>query len=111
MNDQNYFGGAISSAINWLVAQVKEGGSYGSTQATVLALKAITTYMKDSISINGIGNFTLRLNNTIVQKISFTNDTKEAIEFDFNQIVKNTTFAKLLKPGQNVNVSISLEDF
>jgi len=42
-------------AVNWLVSRVKSGGRYGSTQATILALKAITSYMENFASINGNG--------------------------------------------------------
>ena len=45
MNDQTRYSSRITPAINWLVASVKNGGRYGSTQATILALKAITSYM------------------------------------------------------------------
>ena len=62
MNDQTRYGGKIIPAINWIISRVSSGGSYGSTQATVLSLKAITLYMKNFIEINGDGKFVLRLN-------------------------------------------------
>lgn len=62
LNNQNTYGKQITLAINWLVAAVKSGGMYGSTQGTILALKAITSYMQNFASINGQGNFVLSLN-------------------------------------------------
>jgi len=43
------------------VEQVKNG-RYGTTQATVLSLKAIIAYMKNYSGINGKGDFVLRVN-------------------------------------------------
>lgn len=63
MNNQNKYGKSITKAVNWLVSKVKSGGSYGSTQATVLSLKAITTYMKNFASLNGDGTFYVNVNN------------------------------------------------
>jgi len=61
LNDQNRYGPNIERAIEYIVAKVKLGG-YGSTQATILSLKAITKYMNNFVSINGNGNFVLRVN-------------------------------------------------
>ena len=62
--DQTRYGDYITPAINWLVGQVKQGGSYGSTQGTILSLKAITSYMQNFAQINGDGTFVLTLNGT-----------------------------------------------
>jgi len=85
-------------SINWLVSQV-ELGAYGSTQGTVLSLKAITTYMKNFASLNGNGDFVLRINNVVAKTISFTADDKEAIEFDFNSILSQSQFSALITPN------------
>jgi hypothetical protein len=62
LNDQTRYATQIISAIDWLVSTVKSGGRYGSTQATILALKAITSYMQNFANLNGNGDFVLRLN-------------------------------------------------
>jgi hypothetical protein len=64
MNNQQKYSAQITAAINWLVQSVKSGGRYGSTQGTILSLKAITAYMQNFASINGQGSFVLRLNGT-----------------------------------------------
>jgi len=38
---------------------------YGGTQGTILTLKALTDYMQNFASINGEGNFVLRLNGEV----------------------------------------------
>jgi hypothetical protein len=63
MNEQSRYSTRIIPAVNWIVSKVSAGGSYGSTQATILSLKAITLYMKNFTEINGDGMFVLRLNN------------------------------------------------
>ena len=86
MNDQNRYSSSITSAINYIVSKVSNSGLYGTTQATVLSLKAITTYMNDFTQINGNGNFVLYLNGINVQSISFNSTNREAIQFDFEAI-------------------------
>ncbi len=111
LNDQNRYAAQITPAVNWLVAQVKAGGRYGSTQATILALKAITSYMQNFANLNGDGTFALRINGQVVQSISFTPKSKEAIEFDFASIMTNSKFSGFFKPGRKLNISISLDNF
>ena len=98
-------------AVDWLVSSVKSGGRYGSTQATILALKAITSFMENFANLNGNGNFVLRLNDQVAQTISFTPKSKEAIEFDFSALMKNPLFADTFKAGRSVKISIGLENF
>ena len=107
---QSKFSANIQKAINWLVSQVKMG-KYGSTQGTILSLKAITTYMSNFVSINGNGNFVLRINDTVVQTISFTPEKKDSISFNFDTIRANNEFSKFFVPGQTLNLKISLENF
>jgi hypothetical protein len=67
--------------------------------------------MQNFASINGKGDFVLRLNNQVVQTISFTSENREAIQFDFPSIQRNPRFSNLFLPGRSLNVSISLENF
>jgi alpha-2-macroglobulin-like protein len=97
MNEQSRYSSRIIPAVNWIVSKVSAGGSYGSTQATILSLKAITLYMKNFTEINGDGNFVLRLNNQKVQTIKFNSTYREAIQFDFDFIKKN--YPNLLSKG------------
>ena len=109
LQDQQRYAQYITPAVDWLVRQVKSGGRYGSTQATILSLKAITTYMQNFASINGQGDFVLRLNGTAVQTIVFTSDKKDAILFDFAKLLREQP--QYFKPGRELKLSISLENF
>lgn len=109
LQDQQRYGQYITPAINWIVSSVKSGGRYGSTQATILSLKAITTYMQNFASINGKGDFVLRLNGTAVQTVTFTSDKKDAIMFDFAKLMSDQP--QYFKAGRDLQISISLENF
>jgi len=111
MKDQTRYGNNIVPAINWLVAQVKSGGRYGSTQATILSLKAITSYMQNFASINGKGNFVLRLNGQVAQTISFTAEKKDAINFDLVPFFTKDGFKGFFDIGKTVNINIALENY
>ena len=89
MNDQTRYSSSITSAVNYIVSKVSNSGLYGTTQATILSLKAITTYMKEFTQINGNGNFVLYLNGIKVQSIAFNSTNREAIQFDFEEIRRN----------------------
>jgi hypothetical protein len=94
--------------VDYLVEQVKDG-RYGTTQATILSLKALTKYMKDFTGLNGDGSFALTVNRQFAQKQSFTKDTKDAISFDIRDFIRNNS--DLFQPGEDVTFEISLEDF
>jgi hypothetical protein len=111
LNDQSRYSQKLVKAVDWLVGRVKSGGRYGSTQATILALKAITSFMENFANLNGNGNFVLRLNDKVAQTISFTPQTKEVIEFDFAALMKNTSFASEFRTGRSLKISIGLENF
>jgi hypothetical protein len=109
MNEQSRYSTRIIPAVNWILSRVSAGGSYGSTQATILSLKAITLYMKNFTEINGDGKFVLRLNNQQVQTIKFNSTYREVIQFDFDAIRKN--YPNLLAKGQSLNATLALEEF
>ena len=73
--------------MEYIINQVDES-SYGSTQATILALKAITIYMKEAITINGSGSFILQINFEEAQEVAFTSKTKNTIEFDLTEFIE-----------------------
>lgn len=67
--------------------------------------------MQNFANLNGDGTFALRINGQVVQSISFTPKSKEAIEFDFASIMTNSKFSGFFKPGRKLNISISLDNF
>jgi len=70
----------IEGAINWIRTNCS-GGSFGSTQATVLALKAIVTYESKLPSYKSEGSIVIKLDGTEVSAEGFDKTTKGVINF------------------------------
>lgn len=83
MGDSKYAGSYASGAekgVKFIVSSIKDG-SYGSTQATILSLKVLVVYLKNS-KLNGSGTFVLSINGEEVKSYPFDNTTKsETIDF------------------------------
>jgi len=108
LHEQDRYSSFIEEGISYIQTQI-DAGSYGTTQSTVLALKAITTYMKNFVALNGQGAFVIRVNGQEAGRQPFDENTKEAIEFDLAKFVadhQNDIFVS----GEEVQVSLSVED-
>jgi hypothetical protein len=85
------FAAAAQSSIKFLADNCK-GGRFGSTQSTILALRAITDYDVKMAHPRAAGQVTLLVDNKPVgDPIAFTADTKEPLKF--------SDFAAGLTPG------------
>jgi hypothetical protein len=105
---QAEFSTELESTIKALVTSTKSGGRYGGTQSTVLAIKAITSYMKNYVGLNGSGKFVLYANDLALQTISFSKEEREAIKFtNVNKQLREAGF----KAGETVVFKIALESF
>ena len=85
---------------------VKKGGSYGSTQATILALKALTKYLKNFVALSGKGEYVVSLNGEDVLTQPFDDDTKDTIKFDLSDYIASNP--ELFEPGDQLNFTLSL---
>lgn len=104
---QSQFSTELEQTIKTLVSCVKNGGGYGGTQSTVLAIKAITSYMQNYAAINGSGKFVLYANDEPLQTLSFSEEEKEALKFnDVEDILRELDF----KPEDEVTFRIALEE-
>lgn len=72
---------AIRNAIGWLNGKRDGYGSFGSTQGTVLALKALARYADYSRRTSAAGVVTVRLNGKQVGRVAFDKGDKQAIDF------------------------------
>ena len=109
LNDASAFSTNIEKGIGYIIGSV-EDSSYGSTQATILALKAITSYMKNAVTINGSGSFAVMVNNEEAMEFQFDSSMKGTIDFDLRQFVKdnsNTHFA----PNKKPKITLKLKNF
>ncbi len=72
--DPAAFATNIELAIGYLLTKIKDGGRFGTTQSTVLSLKALIAYQKYNGELKGKGNLVLYLNDTKVDSITFNQD-------------------------------------
>ncbi len=69
--DAAAFASNIELGIGYLLTKVKDGGRFGSTQSTVLSLKALIAYQKSNGGLKGTGNLVLYLNDTKIDSVAF----------------------------------------
>ncbi|MBI4820307.1 MAG: hypothetical protein HY791_28840 [Deltaproteobacteria bacterium] len=87
------FESELRGGVDWLVKNRGGYGNFGSTQATVLALKALTEYSKASRKTQTSGSIALAVNGQVVTEQAYTAGRKEPIVLE--------GFGKSLRPGQN----------
>lgn len=90
----------IRNAVTWLNAKRDGYGSFGSTQGTVLALKALTRYADYSRRTAASGVAIVRVNGKQIGRLAFDKGAKNALEF--------TDLAPALVAGTNA-IEIELE--
>ena len=89
----------VRRAVEWIDKHRSGAGGYGSTQSTVLALKAMAAYAKDSRRTEAAGVVTLSVNGKQVQRFAFDKGHQGAIEL---------ALGEHLRPGKNV-IDIALD--
>jgi uncharacterized protein YfaS (alpha-2-macroglobulin family) len=99
LSDMDYID-FTDKGVKYLAANC-EGGAYGNTQSTVLALKAIVTFDKSRAKPKAPGSVRLVIDGQAVgEPVAFTTDTQGAIELP--------DFAALLTPGRH-EVALEME--
>ena len=76
-----------------------------------MSLKAITSYMENYASLNGNGSFVLSVNGVAAQRIFFTSDNQQAIQFDIASIASSKNFNSMFTSGKTVQLSVALQNF
>jgi hypothetical protein len=94
------YAGNVEQAMKWLLATC-EGGRFGATQSTVLALKAIIEYDKARAHPKAPGRIILNVDGHEIESIDFTEKTEGAITF--------AEFYDLLSPGEHT-ISLGMVD-
>jgi hypothetical protein len=83
----------IRSAVDWLNARRGGYGQWGNTQATILGLKALTSYTEHARQMQASGTATLVINGSPAGTIAFDKGRKDALVWD--------DVAAALRPGHN----------
>lgn len=86
------YAGFVEKSMNWLTTRCQDG-AYGSTQSTVLALKAIVAYDASRATPKADGTLELVVDGKSIELIPFTKDRKGDIEL--------SDFSYLLTPGEH----------
>jgi len=87
------FDDQIERAMEWMMQQRRGHGAFGGTQATVLALKAITAYSSARARAMTPGTVTLVVNGKEAGQLSYQPGDREPLTF--------AGITKYLKPGKN----------
>ncbi|HMP58543.1 MAG TPA: alpha-2-macroglobulin family protein [Gemmatales bacterium] len=83
-----------SKAMRWLLTQRGGQGAFGSTQATVLALKALVSYAKEFRRQAADGDLVIEVAGTEIGRMRFTAEQTTPIEL-------HPACEQLLRPGRN----------
>jgi hypothetical protein len=84
----------IAKASRWLTLQRSPYGSFGSTQATILTLRALTQLAKDSKKLTP-GDVILSINGNPVLRTAFASTSQDTLRLELPDA------EKLLRPGAN----------
>ncbi len=79
LKDKQY-AAQVEKAMRW-ICEACEGGRFGSTQSTVLALKAIIAYDMSRARPKAAGRLALTLDGELLETIDFGKDAEGALEF------------------------------
>lgn len=84
--DPQAFSKNIELAMTFITNSVKKGGRFGSTQSTVLSLKALVKYTQLNPGVKGSGKFVFYVNGIKTKSVVF-NETKPLSmdDLDFSQ--------------------------
>ena len=99
LKDDNYAGN-VEKGIEWLVSRCKNG-RFGSTQSTVLALKAIIAYDESRATPKAAGEALLLVDGQIHSTVKFTKEATGTIILP--------DFSELLEPGEHT-VELRMRD-
>ena len=100
--DPMKFKGPIEKGVRWLERQRGGSGAFGSTQATVLALKALAADDRVHKRLRENGELALFVGEKSLARLPFTAQARDALVLDLPDVEKN------LKPGANaVRIAIT----
>jgi hypothetical protein len=112
LNNDSLFAANTQRAIEWIVTTSKNG-MFGSTQATVLALKALIAYDIARAVPAAPGAVSLSVDDKIVQTLEFTPETKTALIFkDISELLHENKRHKLqlkMTGGSQMPFSVHVE--
>jgi anti-sigma factor RsiW len=101
-NNPRDFNGNVLKAVKWVGQQRGGYGGFGSTQSTILALKALIAFTKANKKTPEAGELTMFVGDKKVGHLKFLAGASEALTINMDEVEEN------LKPGENkVRVEIT----
>ncbi|MEZ6142720.1 MAG: alpha-2-macroglobulin family protein [Zavarzinella sp.] len=94
------FAKTSKDATQWLTAQKGAFGGYGSTQSTILALKALITHAKKNARPAESGTMDVKIDGKLVATRKYSKDDLEVIAIEIPD------YAKILTPGQEHTIEL-----
>jgi uncharacterized protein YfaS (alpha-2-macroglobulin family) len=112
LRDDERFAAQVETSMQWLFERCK-AGRFGSTQSTILALKAINTYAAARAVPKRPGSVRLHVDGRpIGEALAFTEATKGAIELpDFSQSLSagSHTLSLVMSDGSKMPFAVEIE--
>jgi tetratricopeptide (TPR) repeat protein/predicted nuclease with TOPRIM domain len=96
VNRPDEFQQPITKAFQWIIQQRGGYGGFGSTQATILALKALLEYTKANARIASDGELRLFVGNRLSGQVRFLADRSEPITLEASPS------EDIVRPGKNI---------
>jgi hypothetical protein len=93
-NQPHEFREPLDRAIKWIGQQRGGHGAFGSTQSTILALKALLAYTKENKRPMKAGKLTLKVNDKVVAERDFDANAKDALVLDLPDAEKIFSLGK-----------------
>jgi len=100
--DPATFAPQVELAMKFIVSSIQKGGSYGSTQATVLSLQALLKYSKKFGGLKGAGSFTLTVDSRVLSVFNFDQADQNVNSIDFGPKINKYYTDLGTKPAQMV---------
>lgn len=109
------FSSNIDLGVGFILDSIKKGGRFGSTQSTVLCLKALVRYTQIYKGIQGSGNFVLYVNEKKIKSLAFDEKSDFSMsKLDFSKDVYDEF--KRLHPNdcaasKTLKLKLAIEDY
>lgn len=108
--DAASFAPQIELAMKFLMSSIKNGGSYGSTQATILSLQALVKYAKKFGGLKGKGRFVLSIQDQEVGSYNFDQSSANIDSINFSFEVNKFWQDQATKPS-SLKVKLAIADY
>lgn len=114
--DPSKYSKNIDLAIGFILGSIKNGGRFGSTQSTVLSLKALVRYTQIYQGIQGSGSFVLYLDGEKVKSVDFSDQEKgnlSKLDFseDFYEYYQRRYAGNTCGQGRKMNIKFAIENY